>query len=143
MKTTIIPMGYRLTITSWENDADYYQTHTIEGLFENDVKFYIAVLKLFKSGSNDTFCYGNLNSYRSNHNARVEAAQEAVNEIVEKFWGSTVPEHIEQFADVREAMPTLLGYSENFIFRVFESVKVEWIPHPIEIEDETEKFMKG
>jgi hypothetical protein len=39
-KFTIIPKNYRFTVTTSENDADYYRTETISKLSENDVKFF-------------------------------------------------------------------------------------------------------
>ncbi len=46
--STIKP-GYQLTIRSWENDADHYQTKVLAGLTKEDTTFLIEVASLFKS----------------------------------------------------------------------------------------------
>ena len=52
-KHTIFPKGYRLTVTTWENDADNYNTKTIEGLTFLETKFYVGFCKLFGSSCNN------------------------------------------------------------------------------------------
>jgi len=44
-----IPAGYQLHVTTWENDADAYQTKILNGLGINDVTFLVALAKQFKS----------------------------------------------------------------------------------------------
>lgn len=50
-----IPSGFRLSVTSWENDADDYQTVVLSGLTEADVHFYLDLARAFRSthGSGD------------------------------------------------------------------------------------------
>lgn len=49
MSRSNIPAGYSLAIKSWENDADCYKTQVFNGLEANEVKFLVALAKLFKS----------------------------------------------------------------------------------------------
>lgn len=44
-----IPIGYRLVITSWENDGDNYYDTVFEGLSKVDAEYLIALASLFKS----------------------------------------------------------------------------------------------
>jgi hypothetical protein len=44
----IIPSGYQLHITSWENDADNYKTEILSGMTKEDVQFYIHFLSHFE-----------------------------------------------------------------------------------------------
>jgi len=41
--------GYLLKVTTWENDGDDYKTQEIDGLDENELKFYIELAERFKS----------------------------------------------------------------------------------------------
>lgn len=51
-KETIIPAGYRLSVTSWANDADNYKNEMVEGLTLDEVKFRVDFIKLFTSKNN-------------------------------------------------------------------------------------------
>jgi hypothetical protein len=48
----MIQAGYQLHVTTWENDADHYQTNSIGGLSKEDVEFYVHILRHFKSKYN-------------------------------------------------------------------------------------------
>ena len=45
----MILKGYQLNATSWENDADCYNTKTMHGLTLEEVKFHLALLNTFGS----------------------------------------------------------------------------------------------
>lgn len=49
MSRSNIPEGYALAIKSWENDGDCYKTQTFYGLGPYEVKFLVALAKLFRS----------------------------------------------------------------------------------------------
>jgi hypothetical protein len=58
-----IPVGYHLIVTSWENDADNYNTKVVEGLSLEATKLLVDVIQLFYSKNNpqkDQVCHGNL-----------------------------------------------------------------------------------
>lgn len=40
----IIPAGYQITTVSWENDADNYQTNTVNSLSEDQVSETLGVV---------------------------------------------------------------------------------------------------
>lgn len=56
-----IPAGYRLSFTSWENDADNYNTIVFDGLSELDVKFLVELGKLLRTSyraDTDSIAFG-------------------------------------------------------------------------------------
>ena len=58
-----ISAGYRLIVTSWENDADNYKTKSMDGLSEEATYFLGALIKLFYSKNNPPkgkVCFGNM-----------------------------------------------------------------------------------
>lgn len=42
-----IKAGYQVTVTSWENDGDNYNTKIVQGLTQHEAKFMVRVLGLF------------------------------------------------------------------------------------------------
>lgn len=64
-----IEPGYMLKITTWENDADNYNTLTKTGLTKEDTIFYIKVAKLFISCNNrdakENYAFGNSDVFRT------------------------------------------------------------------------------
>jgi hypothetical protein len=135
----VIPAGYRLTVTSWENDADNYKTGMMEGLFIEKVKFLIEFCKLFES-KNQGPGFGNMYDPRD---YQKEEFQEALVELGEKHFPHapyTVDQLLE-FAFELQLMSKWIGEGE-FYTRVAESVKVEYVPHPIEIQNVTSDFFK-
>ena len=150
MKQTVIPAGYRLSITSWENDADAYGTEVLEGLTKERVEFLLELCNLFKSGSNTSGkTFGNLYEPNSTQQAKAEAA---ITAVMEKHKPVLTEYELEQLTVVAdpadpysgpeysEFVGDLLGYSENYTYRVYNGAKVEYIPHEITMEDVTSQF---
>jgi len=50
---TTIPKGYALSITTWENDGDEYDTNTVTGLTKEQVNEYLLVLGWFAHCADD------------------------------------------------------------------------------------------
>jgi hypothetical protein len=139
MKNTIIPAGYRLSVVSWENDADAYQTRVFEGLTKERAEFLIEVAELSRGD------FGNL--YEPSDKELDELAKAAL-ALFKKFPGQSgfVPRATE-YADLEEARDcfsdlhfTLCGSSEHFYTRVTESWKVEYVPHEIVLENVSNQF---
>jgi hypothetical protein len=132
---SVIKAGYRVTVTSWENDADSYSTRTIGGLDENKVRFHVDLLKLIAgSNCNDSTVFGNM--YEPS-DKETEAFEKAVIEVLEKH---AIPN--EGFGALDIAIDTIYeytGYSE-FYTRVVDSIVVEYVPQEIIIEDVSTKF---
>ena len=153
-KQTIIPSGYRVTITSWENDADNYKTEFMEGLQKPSVEFLIDFAKLFYSQNNYRGPKGHGNMYdpsASELNSFSEACVEVINKhinrdtesnLLQYFWDDyNVCLYDDQHDGVMELAYELGLSGGDFFTRVFESAKVEYIPSEIILQDVTEEFV--
>lgn len=139
-KKTIIPVGYRVTVTSWENDADNYNTEMLEGLSENAVKFVIDLCKLCYSQNNWKGPKGFGNMYDPSE-GEMEGFLEAIQGVIDSH-----PDHGMEYCDtpdgVMETIISELGLSGGeYYVRVLESVKIEYVPEEITLEEVTDKFM--
>jgi len=134
---TNITKGYRICIHSYEGDANYKNTQILNGLTENEVKFYIYVASKFKS-ENGTKNSGFGNSDEEHKDEIINLIKEAI----EKY--GVNPWNIEDDNDFRYVTDYIdnyiLGYPENhnLYYRAFDGYTVYYIPE--EIEDVTEKF---
>jgi hypothetical protein len=126
----IIKAGYRLSVTSWENDGDNYQTHSIDGLNEEKVKNLIELVSLFESRNSSKNKFGNI--YEAN-----------------KFERENLDLELKQFLNalgdvdiIKDHWLSSLGLfrTGDFYTRVFEEFTVEYVPTEIVIEDVTKKF---
>lgn len=122
--------GYHIHITSWENDADHYNTCTIVAQSETEVAFYIEWLQLFKSrhernGTDDTR-FGNT-SFANWTETIGEHLLELTNNLRREygFEDTECVEHMHE--DIAEA----LSSSEYFMYRVCESIRVYHIKEDI------------
>lgn len=156
-KETVIPAGYRVSITSWENDADHRKTKVFEGLTKERVEFLAELLPHFTSGSNNgKKTFGNM--YEPS-DERLAAACNRIREIMERHRAALTEDELEildesagvdleeDYASGNDAMFTFvnvarefLGYSEDYDFRVFDYMQVEFVPHEIRMQDVTKKF---
>lgn len=138
MKQTIIPVGYRISVTTWENDGDNYRTETIEGVDKKHVPFIVAVCRLLKSGCNNQDCYGNMYQPRD---SEVEAFHEALEGLIQKY--PDRPEGCDDSEGTYECLLYELGFSgsEGFYTRVFERIKIEYVPDKIVLQDVTDQFV--
>lgn len=48
---TTISAGYRLTVSSWENDGDNYNTKVLDGLSREECAFYVDLCKLLQGST--------------------------------------------------------------------------------------------
>jgi hypothetical protein len=133
---SIIKAGYRITVTSWENDADNYNTKTVDGLDEQETKFHIDLLKLIAgSHCNDKAVFGNL--YEPD-DSEVEAFEKAATEVLTKH--GKLEEDYEPLDIAIDIIGTYTGWGEGYLTRVAESIVVEYVPQEIIIEDVSTKF---
>jgi hypothetical protein len=124
-----IKAGYRMTVESWENDADHYNTVIKDGLNERDVKLYIDILKLTDGE------FGNM--YEPTERELNDFAK-AVEAVFDKH---NHPYETENLAsDGSEIICDFCGYSEYYFTRVVDKITVEYIPQDIIIEDVTKQF---
>lgn len=120
----VINKGYTITVTSWENDADNYKTKqkTVDTLEEIKIIYKICN-ELLISGTNNDKGIGN--SIDSEYDYRIEEYIEDNPEL------NLTEEYI------RELAYLLLGSSEFYDYRVFESCEVFYSPEDIYCEEIT------
>lgn len=145
----IIKKGYRLTVRSWENDADNYKTVSMDGLNEDQVRFYVAICKRMTPRCWDKNKFGNLYDPTDE---KVEAFNQSLNETVEAHGGiltvfpDTLQEDIDDcdgdFSDwVYDALGDIgLTGGGEFFTRVCDKFTVEYVEQDIAIPDVTEQF---
>lgn len=135
----IIKAGYRLSVTSWENDADNYQTHSIDGLNEETVKNLIKLVSLFESSSNSKDKFGNM--YEPSEE-EIEKMDTELNKFKEVLGYKDTDTDKENADYIKECWLDPLGLysSGEFYTRVFDKYTVEYVPTKIVIEDVTKKF---
>jgi hypothetical protein len=153
MKFTKIPKGYRLIVSSWENDGDHSRTEMMDGLSKEDTSFLVELIGLLKSknGRGDKTYFGNM--YDPDDKERIKFAI-AFQRVVSKHaaMGSPLAERYlpegtgsdeDQHAYMGGAIELLydLGLSGGeFYTRVLESYKVEYLPEDVKIQDVTSEF---
>lgn len=131
-----IKAGYRITVTSWENDADNYNTEIIDGLDESTTQYHVDLLKLLKgSHCNDKTVFGNLYEPRD---SEIAAFQNAVTKVLDKHGKLEV--ECEPLDIAMDIISEYTGYSDGYMTRVVESIMVEYVPQAIIIEDVSKKF---
>lgn len=140
----MIPAGYQLYITTWENDADAYQTEIISGLAKEEVEFYLEIAKRFTSKNGTPKGLGNgsttgeqleevVRTALANHPNISDELRDEVNSCFEdeEHWVS----HLYGFLT-----ETILGSPVNDIYcydyknfcRVFDAFKVFYFPEAVQ-----------
>lgn len=148
IKYTIIPKGYRLTVTSWENDADNYNTKSMEGLTKEEIEFLVPFIKLFKSKNshNDNTNFGNMYSPDEDE---IEQANEAVRKLVSKHdvvnfsfgdYFSALDGEDDEHSAWSDFLYNLGLSGGEYFTRVLSSYKIEYIPEELKIQDVTKEF---
>ena len=150
MKQTVIPAGYRVTISSWENDMDACQDEILEGLTKERVEFLVDLCGLFKSKS----CSTKTKQYHGNmydpSESEVEAACKAIVVVMNKHRAALTEEELEILDEddlnrigdyAGDMLGDLLGRSDDYWVRVFDGMKIEYTAVSIILDDVTEEFM--
>ena len=153
INNTIIPPGYRLTIGSWENDADNYKTTVLEGLTKERVEYLLELCRNFTSGSNNGGAtFGNM--YEPS-DTRLAQATDRILEVMARHPAALTEDEVDllngtgDYEDLskddigytcQEIIGDLLSYSENYTFRVYDGATVQFVPHQIEMQDVTHEF---
>lgn len=129
-----IKSGYTVSVTTWENDGDNYQTNDIVGLSKEDAKMFIDTLPIFKSVNSKKKGLGNK---ELNINQYLGKFEDLINNNIitvsfaEKYFGYINPnsdyDKDEQQDTIIEALSEILGYPVEYDYgfiRVFEKVQV-------------------
>lgn len=145
---SIIKAGYRITVESWENDADNQRTMVIDGIQNKEYAALIYdVMSLLECRNyrEDDTTFGNL--YEPDEE-EWEKYQNALKSLCEKHNASKFfagnPEFVQGFEPheyLSELIFDLHGSSEYYATRVTESITVEYTPVDIVIEDVTKEFV--
>lgn len=156
--SNILP-GYRLTITSWENDADQYKDISFDGLTKEDTAFLIDLASLFTSVNNPKEGKGFGGS--ESHYVRKHMGRNYWEDLA-NAWDEVIANHPDISKDARdkffvqrdedseldqdaysELATKLVSYPGEYYgdasyIRVFSSFEVHYIPQ--EVEDVTKQF---
>lgn len=152
MKETIIPAGYRLTVDSWENDADNGKTEILSGLSKEQVQFFTDLCKLHSKSSWELGYYGNM--YEPSED-EVENHVKVMQDVVSKY--PSLQKDMEQLFLKEETyegenQDTIREFFFDYLYdlgltgtdyhtRVCERYTVEYVPMDIIIPDVTEEFV--
>lgn len=140
-KTNIIKAGYRLTVSSWENDADHARTLQKDGLNLDETKFIVDIISLYRSGNLGNMYQPQDKEYQKEITALRKVIAKHPN--AHKFLSLEI-EQLEDDENIRVCVHENILYdfmgSGDFYSRVYESHQVEYIPVEIQIEDVTSKL---
>lgn len=128
-----IPVGFQVTVTTCENDADYFMSQTINGLTKDDVEFIVKLCKIHD---------GELGNMYDPYSNEKQAYQDELKKLIDSSYGHNFNLHISSVDEVLELATELALYGcTEFYTRDFDSIKVEYIPHVIELHDVTSEFI--
>ena len=143
---TVIPAGYLVKVTTWENDGDDYDTCLVSGLTEQEKDFLVYIIPLFKSAHvfpGEVAGYGNEDATFALMAGVVEIAEaNGTQAQVQRFFNMSCEEIIEYIDDdcedaiddfMQEAQAFLsipMSYDDTFV-RVVETVEVVYLDKEI------------
>lgn len=135
----IISKGYTITVTSWENDADNYNTKSITVDTKEEAKMYYDMMQLFQSKNNqskEVVKLGNVYEYGDFSSKQLDVIYKFVEEnpalLKDEDIGSANDDQIvDWFMDIAY---NLLGGGE-FYSRVMESCTVTYSPEDVFLEE--------
>lgn len=133
-----IAAGYRLIVTSWENDADNYRTESVEGLTKEGVTLLVALIKLFRSESSG----GHGNLYEPS-DAEIKKAEAAIQVVLDKHpdvKDKQLKDYITDPEGVMEFLYDLGMRGGGYWSRVLDKFEVEHFPQNVTINDVTKEF---
>lgn len=164
-KVLVQPAGYAITIASWENDADYRATKTMNVPTLEQAQLVTAIAKLFRSDRRNGTIRGETsfdNMYAPNTD-EINAMFRAIAKIVGDYplfqelygWSDFKMPTEQGFSeyddspvdDMHAAVFELLdslglnGQQEEQVTRVAESITVHYYPEAIYAEDVTVSFV--
>ncbi len=160
---TIIKSGYRLTVTSWENDADNYKTVVTEGNSAEYTRYVVAMLTIAKDHGNmyepsdrelnnlamvvrEVFvkCLKTIPGLAELLIERLELEAKDIDEFGKLEFDFDENDDLDPITDFyTELAGQFLGYSEGYWLRQLESIKVEFVSHDIDLEDVTAEFVSN
>lgn len=144
----VIPAGYRIIVTTWENDGDNYNTKTLSGISLDETKFLVEYLE----------AHGNFHRNSSNWGNMYDPSQQDIDSYL-----VDMQLILDRYPAVKKAMEDRMRSGETatadcisefygydlgvtcgeFFTRVVDDFTIEYIPSPITIEDVTAQFTKS
>jgi len=125
-----IKPGYLLKVTTWENDGDNYNTVDIDGLTEEQVRFYIHVCKKFSIDVDASF--GNEDvEIETLHNGMIEHIA-AYKGVVPTKWKFENDDDVDNYFFCDLLGDIGISSTEYGFWRVFESADVFLVPTAIQ-----------
>jgi hypothetical protein len=142
-KDTLILPGYRLTVVSWENDGDSYNTKVVDGLTKERCEFLIEAVELCRDER-----FGNM--YDPSE-AELDSFAEAAKKLYEAYPSQLEDENAAAATDgnldpaiaaeyLSEELYDLMGCGENYYTRVLESWNVEHLPEMVVLKNANSEF---
>ena len=124
-KHLLLPKGYTLSITSWENDGDYYNTKDYTVDSKDIAKEILDFCNLCKTGSNNTTTVGN--GYVSRrHHLIVDFFKRHT--LLADYLGVNLEDEDSIMNAFYDLSGDLLGYSEDYGCRAFSNAIVIYSP---------------
>ena len=121
-KLKVVNKGYTITVTSWENDGDNYNTKEIVvDSLEEAKRIHFICTTLFESEGDNDYAIGNSTEF--------DDPDECIQNFIKEFPELNLTED-----EVHKLSGNLLGYSDYYTFRVCESVVVTYSPEDIYVE---------
>lgn len=149
----IIHAGYRIEVTTWENDADNYKTCVLDGIESKDgVHAIVKYLNLHKSRSRGSQYFGNMYDPSAEDIEVYDAKLFELYQEDKEFWdayfdvdGEDIPAPAadtvgDYFYDCIGIYVGING-SEEFFTRVVEEIEISYVPSKIMLEDVTTDFV--
>jgi hypothetical protein len=140
-KEIMLMRGYHITVTSWENDADNYNTKTIVIQDREEVDILVALFELLGSQSRNSCDFGNMyepsDEDRQKFAEAVAALPGMIAYLEQNFeWLKEAMEDPECGADYMDAVMDILydvglSGSEYYYTRVCEKITVFYVEHDV------------
>lgn len=140
-----IKAGYRIEVSSWENDADNRQTKILDGLSEDQVVALVDYLNLYTRCGEFGNCYEAYGDWQCRHE---EALWYVYNKHIDTWNNMLKIEEHDRTPDIfGDIVNDNIGYdlgvtsSSEFYTRRVDKISVVLIPKEVVFEDVTSKFI--
>lgn len=129
----VVKKGYTVTVTSWENDGDNYRTESETYQSKELVEAIVKMCKtLFASCNNGDGGIGNTNEYETDNARKTIISYMKANPILYDNKKLSDAKLIDACMNYNYS---LMGSSEYYYSRVFESLVVTYSDKDIEVEE--------
>lgn len=141
-----VPKGYLVAIQSSENDGDYTNTISHNGLTKLEADVLIALFPLFKSRNRKRTQFGNTESHDFCMDDLLELAKEKMQDLnkndVDNFIGCAIMNtdfnecSEKEYDEIGESLidfvkDKMLGYSDFYLFRYVDKIDVYYLPNDV------------